>query len=136
MFLNGQSWYSRNGQHARGSFLIIFSIKRELRACARYVNMEQCGHFMMGRAKITPGTTITLSGTYGDDGLPCDPEKIGGLWSTMLPLPPELTEAFWNGGGHNSAGSEGPKVRAWALENIRALRRAGRPTHQLQKEAS
>lgn len=133
MFLNGRRWYGRNGeQHARGSFLIIFSIARELRACVRHVNMSQCGQWMMGQAKIAPGTTITLSGTYGDDGLPCDPEKIGELWEAMLPLPNDLTEAFWKGGGHNCAGSEGPAVHEWAKANLQALRKAGRP----RKEAS
>jgi hypothetical protein len=130
MFLSGQSWYGRDGQHARGSFLIIFSVKQELRACSRYVHMAQLGHFMMGQAKIAPGTTITLSGTYGDDGLPCDPAKIGKLWETLLPLPGDLTEAFWSGGGHNSAGSEGPAVRDWALVNLPALRKAGRPRRE------
>ena len=56
---------------------------------------------MMGTARIG-GQSITLSGTYGDDGLPCDYEKLGPVARTKLTeLPAELTETFWAGGGHN-----------------------------------
>lgn len=44
-----------------------------------------------------------------------------GLWDRLHPVPPDLTEAFWRGGGHNSAGAEGPAMRQWAENNLRDL---------------
>lgn len=88
-------------------------------------------------------TKVSLSGTYGHDGLPLsayshgdyipaaklgDPctygpetEDYPGLWNQLHPVPAELQAVFWNGGGHNSSGSEGPAMREWALANIKTL---------------
>jgi hypothetical protein len=94
---------------------------RELRACISKTRLHQFGHFMMGKALVGPHQ-ISLSGCYGDDGLPIDPDPYPGLWERLVPLPPELVESFWKGGGHNTCGSEGPAVHKWAEENAKALR--------------
>lgn len=48
-------------------------------------------------------------------------EKAPGLWDRLHPMPDELVEKFWSGGGHNSSGSEGPAVHKWAKENLGTL---------------
>ena len=131
MFIRSRRSYDRDGaQKASGPFLMIFSLShitrkgedlRELRACIRHVRMHQCGHFMMGRAKIGP-LSVTVSGTYGGDGLPRNPDPHPGLWERLVPLPKELADKFWAGGGHNCAGSEGPDVHEWATQNEKQLR--------------
>jgi len=132
MFLKGKSGYTRDGtQWGKGTFLMIFSQDRykhpdadgrELRACVRTVRLEQCGQFMMGRVMVGLNK-ITLSGCYGGDGLPKDPDKYPGLWDRLVPLPLDLIKAFWEGGGHNSSGNEGPAVQAWAIANEKLLRK-------------
>lgn len=113
--------YDRDGgQRASGSFLVVFNKDKELRACMRFVRMRQCGQFMMGSVKLGPFKVI-LSGTYGSDGLPKDPPE--GLWEQLVPLPADLTETFWKGGGWNSAGNEAPLMVEWAKKNMSILRR-------------
>jgi hypothetical protein len=75
---------------------------------------------MMASVKVGP-YSFSLSGTYGDDGLPMDPPE--GLWEQLTVLPEELTKAFWKGGGHNCAGSESRAVFKWANANLKQLRR-------------
>jgi hypothetical protein len=118
-----RSYCTRTGeQRASGAFLVLFSIVpgKEVRAAVRHVKMRQCGHWMMGSMKLGEHT-ITLSGTYGADGLTRDPPE--GLWEHLVPLPEELTVEFWKGGGWNSAGAEGPSVRDWAAKNLNVLRK-------------
>jgi len=134
MFLKSKRGYTREGeQWSKGPFLMIFSRDRykhpdadprELRACVRTVGLHQFGHWMMGTAIVGPHK-ITLSGCYGDDGLPDDPDPYPGLWEKLMPLPAALVDEFWKGGGHNSCGSEGPAVHAWAVQCEKALRKAG-----------
>ena len=116
-----------------------------LRALVRLVSLHQLGHFMMGNARIVLGANeslkLTLSGDYGHDGLPINidtlrehllvngnvvssdvPEKASKLWDRLHVLPPLLVKAFWDGGGHNAAGSEGPALHAWAVKNEAILR--------------
>jgi hypothetical protein len=64
---------------------------------------------------------IYLSGTYGCDGLPLSAENWPGLWEQLHPVPEDLCKQFWTGGGHNSAGVEGPSMHAWAKENANEL---------------
>ena len=91
----------------------------ETRAIVRKVAMSQCGHWMMGTARAC-GHSITLSGSYGADGLICDvPPEV---YEKALPVPQELMELWKDGGGWNSAGSEGDAMRRWALANLGALR--------------
>lgn len=148
-----RGWYTRSGQHASGAFLVVVAdpfhqgSRPELRAFVRHVRMDQCGHFMMGHVTVG-GFRLALSGCYGHDGLPDDldtyypkgwtyPEgtpyynryprmtsdEKRALWDQLVPLPPELQDAFWSGGGHNDAGTEGPAIAAWARENLARLRR-------------
>jgi hypothetical protein len=132
----GRSGYNRHGEQVgQGLFLALFSLshithpeeykKMEVRGCVRHASLRQLGHFMMGSMRIGPHK-LTLSGTYGDDGLPCDPDRYPGLWEKLMPLPKDLTDKFWNGGGHNSSGSEGPDMKDWAVANLDALRKAGK----------
>jgi hypothetical protein len=37
----------------------------------------------------------------------------------LVLLPPDLTEEFWHGGGHNCSGVEGPSMRKWAIETFK-----------------
>ena len=121
-----------------------------LRALVRHVRMHQCGHWMMATliiksdaAKAENDTipafdkaqypnyynvadghySLSLSGTYGEDGLPKDVSAFPGLWEQLHPVPEELREKFWNGGGHNCAGSEAMSMHEWANENINTLRK-------------
>ena len=112
----------------------------ELRALVRHVRMYQCGHWMMANITIG-GFNMVLSGAYGSDGLPkslmhhfpdnAEPGKASvltdeekeWLWEQLVPIPQELQDAFWNGGGHNCAGPEGPLFRAWAKKNLKKLRK-------------
>lgn len=138
MFLNGHRWYGRDGeQRARGSFLILFSAAekapgrccRELRALVRHASLSQCGHFMMGAVHValpSGKVRIGLSGTYGDDGLPCDAPAE--LWERLHPVPQEIAEVYWHDNtGHNSAGREAESMHEWAKNHMRELSRL-RPT--------
>ena len=80
-------------------------------AVVRKVALRQFGHYMMGRANLN-GKWYTVSGPYGNDGLPMDVERLP---ADAKPLPPALFEAWNKGGGWNSAGSEAPAMREWAL---------------------
>lgn len=131
MFLSGQGGYDRDGQQrCKGLFLIIASLKdtSELRAAVRTVTMRQLGHWMMASIKIC-GEPLTLSGSYGSDGLPCTLDLSNGikdpvaLFAKFHPIPEELQKAFWAGGGHNTCGSEGPLFRDWGRKNKDTLRR-------------
>ena len=149
MFLSmnrSQCGYTRDGsQKSGGMFLMVFSRGHELRAAVRPVRLRQCGHWMMGDATLAK-QRVTVSGAYGDDGLPMDPDKlsrrydeslpyphyattgvdIDAFWNSLIPIPSELTEVFWKGDGWNSSGSEGSAMRAWGRENMRSLRNAGK----------
>jgi hypothetical protein len=128
MFLtNKYSGHNRHGeQSAAGLFLIIAQctthkqLGPNLRCIVRHARMTQFGAWMMARVRVK-GHKITLSGTYGSDGLPCDVEPD--LYDLMHPIPKALQDAFWAGGGHNTGGSEMQPIRAWALENVDALRK-------------
>jgi hypothetical protein len=133
MYLNGHEGYVGGDQYATGDFLIIFEkpaasiherpLRPELRALVRRVRLRQTGHFMMGSAQIAGKHTVALSGAYGGDGLPCDlKDDQGHLWERLHPLPPELQDAFWGGGGHNTVGREWPKLWRWALCHLDELR--------------
>lgn len=138
MFITSDySGYNRHGeQSAAGLFLMVFSGDDKfpmpgdasrnlprLRACVRHAHMTQLGHFMMARVRVGKHR-ITLSGSYGSDGLTLDAPE--GVWEKLVPVPDELAVQFWNGGGHNSSGSEGPAMRKWAQDNLAALRKAGK----------
>lgn len=91
-----------------------------IRAIVRRVSLRQLGHFMMGFARVGKHR-LTVSGAYGADGLvmsvPSDVYERG------VELPKTLKDAWSNGGGWNSAGSEADAMREWALENLAELRK-------------
>ena len=111
------SYYTNGGQHARRArFLLLMQSKQEpnapMRGIVRKVALQQFGHFMMGTARIK-GHSITVSGSYGGDGLPVRVPHECFLLGTEVP--PDLFDAWNYGGGWNSAGSEAPAMRKWAL---------------------
>jgi hypothetical protein len=84
-----------------------------MRGIVRYVRMRQLGHFMMGSAVIGKHR-ITLSGSYGSDGLPKTvPDDV---YETGVEIPKELHDKWNTGGGWNGAGSEADDMRAWAMD--------------------
>jgi hypothetical protein len=86
--------------------------KEKIRGIIRKVALHQLGHFMMGTARIK-NHSITLSGSYGGDGLPKDVDPDIYILGTVLP--DELREAWNTGGGWNSCGTEAPAMVKWAL---------------------
>ena len=117
-------YYDASGQQGtrRANFLILmqpgYNHKAPIRAIVRKVAMRQFGHFMMGIARIK-GHSITLSGSYGADGLTCNvPQDV---YDQGIVLPDDLVQAWNKGGGWNSAGSEAPMMRKWARENLSIL---------------
>ena len=121
------SYYKGTSQCTRKApFLILMDdpskkelgcFKGHMRGIVRIVAMEQCGNFMMGRARIK-GHTIILSGSYGGDGLPVYkvPQEV---YDAGIDIPDELFDAWNKGGGWNSAGSEGLAMRKWAIETFK-----------------
>ncbi len=122
---NTQRYYVGNQQHIRkANFLILIQGKERnspIKALVRKVALEQFGHFMMGYARIY-GHTLTVSGSYGSDGLPIAVEDDIYERAAVL-LPQDLYNAWNNGGGWNSAGKESGLMRKWALENLDELRK-------------
>lgn len=81
---------SDTSQHAsKGAYLILACDGEErdangfaaLYGCVRIVAMRQVGHFMMGAARVA-GESITVSGSFGSDGLPIgfDPLRVSEKW--------------------------------------------------------
>jgi hypothetical protein len=124
---NCRSYYDVDGQqHARtAEFLVLLQSKARplgadnFRAVIRKVALRQCGHWMMGSARIA-GERVVLSGSYGADGLPVNVSEA--VYAKGVDVPRELYDAWSKGGGWNSCGSEAPAFRAWALEHKRELR--------------
>ena len=118
-----QTYYTASGeQHsARQWFLLLVQPENDvnnIRAIVRKVALVQFGHWMMGYAKIL-NLSILVSGSYGSDGLPITvADKV---FDIAIPLPDKLYNAWNSGGGWNSAGSEAPLMRQWALENFSLL---------------
>jgi len=90
------------------------------RAIVRQVSMRQLGHFMMGFARVSKHR-LTVSGAYGADGLVMSvPSEV---YERGVELPQQLRDAWSKGGGWNSAGSEAPLMRQWALDHLKELRK-------------
>ncbi len=130
-------WYTNNGQRAKGRFLAVFSGEENyqdrhpvsrlqlpvLYAVVRSATLSQCGHWMMGSINLA-NLPVTVSGSYGGDGLPMDLAKLSEAQRRLLTrVPFDLAVEFWSGGGWNSAGKEAPAMREWALANLKQLRR-------------
>jgi len=96
-------------------FFIAQSNSYPLRAIVRYVRMRQLGHFMMGSARVN-GHSLTLSGSYGSDGLPMSVSDE--VYEAGVELPAELYTLWANGGGWNSAGTEAGHMREWAKQTF------------------
>lgn len=120
------NYYDGHGRQrsSRARFLILMQSKDEpkapMRAIVRKVALHQFGHFMMGMARIK-GQSITLSGSYGGDGLPVRVPHA--VYQMGVILPSDLYDAWNHGGGWNSAGKERNAMRRWANENIMILTR-------------
>lgn len=104
-----------------------FGKDREIRCLVRRVTMKQLGHWMMATWDHD-GYKLSLSGTYGGDGLPiataARDEKaafVRKLWDQLNPVPPDILALFWNDDGHNSCGKNGPAIRDWAVANLKEL---------------
>lgn len=122
------SYYVGTEQRVRRApFLILMSpqrdsrLKEPVKAVVRMVALRQLSHWMMGVARIG-GKSITVSGSYGSDGLiKTVPDEIYDRYG--IPLPQWLYDKWATGGGWNSAGSEATDMRKWALENYELLRK-------------
>lgn len=123
-----RTYYQGTEQRAaRGPFLILcqpdtypepFDPITQTRALVRQVALAQCGHWMMGTARAF-NHSLTLSGSYGGDGLlKTVPPKV---YARAVPVPPELMEKWAKGGGWNSAGNEADAFRQWANANRSTL---------------
>ncbi|MEI6750349.1 MAG: hypothetical protein WCM93_14425 [Bacteroidota bacterium] len=121
--------YSRSGEQlAGGRFLVLMQPKTAtlddvckrkypIKALVRYCKMSQMGAWMIGKIRVK-GISLMMSGSYGGDGLLADvPMEV---YNMGVELPAELVEAWNNGGGHNSAGSEAPAMRSWAIKTFPA----------------
>lgn len=110
--------YTRDGQQwcRKAPFLLLLqtSYCDDIYGVVRTVALKQCGHFMMGRARIL-GKSYFVSGAYGNDGLPVTVDVIP---PDAKQLPHDLYEAWSNGGGWNSAGSEAPALAEWARKEL------------------
>jgi hypothetical protein len=133
MFItNSRRGYSKDGEQlAAGQFLVLFGSKKEgLYGIVRHVSMRQCGQFMGGTLHLGD-QEVSLSGTYGGDGLPLSLYEVRS-WNRgcLTKLPPEIEEAYWKGeGGHNSAGSEGLTLHEWG----KALLKSRQPQASVKK---
>lgn len=120
------SGYDSSGQQVarRQLFLMLVQDKDQpccaanTRAIVRKVALQQFGNFMMGFARIK-GELLTISGSYGADGLPMSVSSK--VFNEAIPLPAELYDAWNKGGGWNGAGSEADAMRKWAIENLSQL---------------
>ena len=116
---NKNRGYTRDGeQKASGKFLVVFcDDHHNLWGCVRHCVLTQCGHWMMGSVKIG-SQRITVSGSYGGDGLPKDLSDVKEENRKFLTaVPADIAEKFWHPEhqGWNSAGSEAGVMREWAL---------------------
>ena len=128
----GHGYYTPDGQQrtSRGLFLLLVQPNDweegnpaflPIKVCVRTVALQQCGHWMMGTARLY-GHSYTMSGAYGGDGLTMSvPRAVYDRLLVMLPT--ELHEAWNKGGGWNSAGSEAGAMRRWALAHLEELRK-------------
>ena len=119
----GHTYYAGSEQrHTKAPFLIIVQHKNKplgsdnFRALVRKVALRQFGHWMMGNAKVK-GHSITLSGSYGGDGLPVTIEHDE-IYDVAIPIPRELYNKWNNGKGWNSCGNEASDMKEWAVKTF------------------
>lgn len=119
MYIEKPTLYYRGNDQAvrRASFLILMQSKdrkigpENMRGIIRKVAMRQFGHWMMGSAQIGQ-ERITLSGSYGDNGLPVTVSEE--VFAKGVPLPVGLYNAWNHGRGWNCAGNEALEMQKWA----------------------
>jgi hypothetical protein len=119
----GRTYYGMyNEQRAsRASFLILVQDKDQpigpnnFRALVRKVALQQFGPWMMGTARVF-NQFLTISGAYGNDGLPISVSKE--IYDKAIPVPKHLYDLWNKGGGWNSAGSEASEIRKWAIKTF------------------
>lgn len=122
MYIVGNvGYYTESGEQRcrRADFLLLWSpdCGKTIWGFIRKVAMRQCGHWMMGTARVE-GRSITVSGSYGADGLTIGPEKMP-CPKDARQLPAELVEAWNKGGGWNGAGNEALAMKKWARETFK-----------------
>lgn len=121
MYINkdGFTYYRGSEQcHSRAPFLLLASDDSEkyadgtevLYAAVRKVALSQCGHFMMGCARIG-GFTVIVSGAYGNDSLPLHREELTERQRELFTrVSEELGMLYW----HSSDAVYAPKLREFA----------------------
>jgi len=125
MFIeNAHRSYDDDGAQKAGParFLILLQSKdrslgpNNFRAVVRKVKLSQCGHFMMGRARVA-NQTLIISGSYGGDGLPKTVDED--VYAKGVDVPRELYDAWNKGEGWNGAGTEAKAMQKWAVKTFR-----------------
>lgn len=119
----GYTYYGHGGEqrHTKAPFLILVQDKDQpigpdnFRALVRKVALQQLGHFMMGTARVF-NQSLTISGAYGNDGLPISVGKD--IYDKAVPVPRDLYDLWNKGGGWNSCGSEADEMTAWAIKTF------------------
>ena len=111
--------YTSDGQQfcRRAPFLLLLQSgpwDSPIYGAVRTVALRQYGHWMMGKARIL-GISYTVSGSYGNDGMPMFVDAIP---PDAKILPDDLREAWNKGGGWNSAGSEAKAMAEWARKEL------------------
>ena len=103
----------------KAPFLLLWSndCGKTVYGFVRKVALQQCGHWMMGTARVE-GKSICVSGSYGGEGLGLSERQLD-LPLDAVQLPQELVDAWNTGGGWNGAGNEAPAMKAWALETFK-----------------
>jgi hypothetical protein len=104
---NWGGYYIGSEQHSRqADYLMLASShsNKELYACVRKVAMSQCGHFMMGTARVG-GQSICVSGPIGNDGLPLNWEDLTDrAKQEFVRVPDDVATAYWADDGWNDVG--------------------------------
>jgi hypothetical protein len=124
----GEPWYYAKSCMVHASTYVYPQVDgRKLYAIVRHARLRQLGHFMMGSISIGggwKGYSLTVSGTYGGDGLPCSYEKVPPhLRHHLIEVPQAVADQYWEGkGGWNSAGSEAGAMRAYGLSLLQRKR--------------
>lgn len=111
-------YYTRDGQQRcrKAPFLLLVQVPYcdDIYGLVRKVTLKQCGHWVIGRARIL-GKSYTVSGAYGNDGLTMTVDVIP---PDAKKLPEELRAAWDAGGGWNSAGNEALLLVEWARKEL------------------
>lgn len=87
-----------------------------MRAVVRRVALRQSGIRLVGQTRVGPDKLEEVGGYYGRFGSPCFVSSAA--YAKGIELPSELFNAYVN----SSNGEEREMIKAWALENLDALR--------------